>query len=90
VKKTENGLLVQLAGDILFETNSAILKPEAVDQISKVGDVNPPAPGSQLPDSLQLGAFHRVDEVDLCLVGHALGRHHDGVTRRRDPQNGRS
>lgn len=39
VKKTENGLLVQLAGDILFETNSAILKPEAVDQISKVGDV---------------------------------------------------
>jgi len=39
VKQTENGLLVQMASDILFDVNSAVLKPEAVDQISKVGDV---------------------------------------------------
>ena len=39
VKKTENGLLVQMQGDILFDTGSAVLKPEAVDQVSKVGDV---------------------------------------------------
>jgi outer membrane protein OmpA-like peptidoglycan-associated protein len=39
VKKTENGLVVQMAGDILFDTNSAILKPPAVDEITKVGDV---------------------------------------------------
>ncbi len=39
VKKTENGLLVQLASDILFDVNSAILKPEAVEQITKVGDI---------------------------------------------------
>jgi outer membrane protein OmpA-like peptidoglycan-associated protein len=39
VKQTENGLVVQMAGDILFDTGSAVLKPEAVDQISKVGDV---------------------------------------------------
>jgi len=39
VKKTENGLVVQMAGDILFDTGSAILKPEAVEQISKVGDI---------------------------------------------------
>jgi len=39
VKKTENGLLVQLASDILFDVDSAVLKPEAVDQITKVGDV---------------------------------------------------
>ena len=39
VKQTENGLLVQMASDILFDVDSAVLKPEAVDQISKVGDV---------------------------------------------------
>lgn len=39
VKKTENGLMVQMASDILFDVDSAVLKPEAVEQISKVGDV---------------------------------------------------
>jgi outer membrane protein OmpA-like peptidoglycan-associated protein len=39
VKQTENGLLVQMASDILFDVDSAVLKPEAVEQISKVGDV---------------------------------------------------
>ena len=38
-KRTENGLLVQMKGDILFDTGSAALKPEALDQIGKVGDV---------------------------------------------------
>jgi outer membrane protein OmpA-like peptidoglycan-associated protein len=39
VKQTENGLLVQLAGDILFDSGSAVLKPEAIEQLTKVGDV---------------------------------------------------
>lgn len=39
VKKTENGLLVQMAGDILFDTGSAVLKPAAVEQLTKVGDI---------------------------------------------------
>jgi outer membrane protein OmpA-like peptidoglycan-associated protein len=39
VRKTENGLVVQMAGDILFDTNSAILKPAAVDEVTKVGDI---------------------------------------------------
>jgi outer membrane protein OmpA-like peptidoglycan-associated protein len=39
VKKTENGLVVQMAGDILFDTNSAILKPEAIEEVTKVGDI---------------------------------------------------
>jgi len=38
-KKTENGLLVQMKGDILFDSGSSALKPEAIDQISKVGDI---------------------------------------------------
>jgi len=39
VKKTENGLLVQMAGDILFDSGSAVLKAEAIEQISKIGDI---------------------------------------------------
>jgi len=39
VKKTENGLLVQMAGDILFDTGSAVLKQDAVEQVTKVGDI---------------------------------------------------
>lgn len=38
-KRTEHGLLVQLKNDILFDVDSAVLKPEAVDQLGKVGDI---------------------------------------------------
>ncbi len=38
-KRTENGVLVKMKGDILFDTDSASLKPEAIDQITKVGDI---------------------------------------------------
>jgi outer membrane protein OmpA-like peptidoglycan-associated protein len=38
-KRTEHGLLVQLKNDILFDVDSAVLKAEAVDQLTKVGDV---------------------------------------------------
>jgi outer membrane protein OmpA-like peptidoglycan-associated protein len=39
VKRTENGLLVQLKNDILFDTGSAVLKPQAIDQLTQVGDI---------------------------------------------------
>lgn len=38
-KRTENGVLVNMKNDILFDTGSADLKPEAVGQIVKVGDI---------------------------------------------------
>ncbi len=38
-KRTDDGILVQLKSDILFRTDSAVLKPEAVDQLTKVGDI---------------------------------------------------
>jgi outer membrane protein OmpA-like peptidoglycan-associated protein len=38
-KRTENGILVQLKNDILFGTDSAVLKAEAVEQLTKVGDI---------------------------------------------------
>jgi outer membrane protein OmpA-like peptidoglycan-associated protein len=38
-KRTEQGLLVNLKNDILFDTGSAVLKDEAVAQLSQVGDI---------------------------------------------------
>jgi outer membrane protein OmpA-like peptidoglycan-associated protein len=38
-KRTENGVLVSLKNDILFDTNSAVLKSEAVEQLSQVADI---------------------------------------------------
>lgn len=38
-KRTENGILVELGSDLLFDTNSAALKPAAVEQLTKVGDI---------------------------------------------------
>src|SRR6266702_2424719 len=38
-KRTENGVIVNMKSEILFETGSAVLKPEAVAQVEKVGEV---------------------------------------------------
>ncbi len=38
-KRTENGVLVQMKGDILFDTDSAVLKEDAVARLTKVGDI---------------------------------------------------
>jgi outer membrane protein OmpA-like peptidoglycan-associated protein len=39
VKKTENGLLVQMKNDILFDTNSDGVKPAGLEDLSKMGDI---------------------------------------------------
>ncbi|MFL5273684.1 MAG: OmpA family protein [Anaeromyxobacteraceae bacterium] len=38
-KRTENGVVVNMKSEILFDSGSAVLKPEAIAQIEKVGDV---------------------------------------------------
>jgi outer membrane protein OmpA-like peptidoglycan-associated protein len=38
-KRTENGVLVNLSNDILFDSGSAILKPEAMSELNRVGDI---------------------------------------------------
>jgi outer membrane protein OmpA-like peptidoglycan-associated protein len=38
-RRTDGGILVLLKSDILFRTDSAALRPEAIDQLTKVGDV---------------------------------------------------
>ena len=39
VKKTENGLLVQMKNDILFDTGSDGVKAQGVAELAKVGDI---------------------------------------------------
>jgi outer membrane protein OmpA-like peptidoglycan-associated protein len=39
VKRTENGLLVQMASDILFESGSSALNKQSIDDVEKMGDV---------------------------------------------------
>jgi outer membrane protein OmpA-like peptidoglycan-associated protein len=38
-RRTEHGILVQLRSDILFDTNSDALRPDAIAQLTKVGDI---------------------------------------------------
>lgn len=38
-RRTENGILVEMGSDILFDVNSAGLKTEAIEQLTKVGDI---------------------------------------------------
>jgi outer membrane protein OmpA-like peptidoglycan-associated protein len=38
-KRTENGILVDLKSKLLFTTDSSVLKPDAVEQIAKLGDI---------------------------------------------------
>ncbi len=39
VKKTENGLLVQMKNDILFDTGSDAVKAEGITELGKMGDI---------------------------------------------------
>jgi outer membrane protein OmpA-like peptidoglycan-associated protein len=38
-KRTEDGILVDLKSSLLFSTNSAVLRPGAVEQIARLGDI---------------------------------------------------
>lgn len=38
-KRTAEGIVVNLKNDLLFETNSAVLKPQAVSDLASLGDI---------------------------------------------------
>jgi len=38
-KRTKDGILVDLKSQLLFTTDSAVLKPEAVEMVAKLGDI---------------------------------------------------
>lgn len=39
VKRTENGLVVEMSSDILFDSGSSALAPEAIDRVEKIGNI---------------------------------------------------
>ncbi len=82
-KRTENGLLVQMKGDILFDTGSAALRSEAVTQLNQVGDIlakysddrvriegHTDSVGST--SSNEALALRRADAVKTVLVGRGV------------------
>jgi outer membrane protein OmpA-like peptidoglycan-associated protein len=38
-RRTENGILVNLKSSLLFSSDSAVLKPDAVEQLARLGDI---------------------------------------------------
>jgi outer membrane protein OmpA-like peptidoglycan-associated protein len=82
-KRTEHGLLVQLKNDILFDSGSSALKPEAIDQLAQVGDIiakygddrvriegyTDSAGGAAYNEELSL---RRADAVKRVLVGRGV------------------
>ena len=47
-RRTENGILVDLKSSLLFSTDSAVLKPAAVEQIAQLGDILAKYPDDQI------------------------------------------
>jgi len=47
-RRTEDGILVDLKSKLLFSTDSAVLKPEAVEQIAKLGDIRAKYPQDRI------------------------------------------
>jgi outer membrane protein OmpA-like peptidoglycan-associated protein len=39
IKQTENGLLLQMKNDILFDVNSDAVKPQGLEDLTKMGDI---------------------------------------------------
>lgn len=47
-KRTQDGILVKLKDDLLFDTGSSVLKPEAVAQLSQLGEIITKYPDDQI------------------------------------------
>jgi outer membrane protein OmpA-like peptidoglycan-associated protein len=82
-KRTENGLLVEMKGDILFDSGSSALKPDAVERLTQVGDILAKYADDRVrieghTDSQGAVAFNeelsmkRADSVKRVLVGRGV------------------
>ncbi len=82
-RRTESGLLVQLRSDLLFKTDSAVLKPDAIDQLSQLGDILARYPQDRIrvegyADSTGNARHneelsqHRADQVRSVLLGRGV------------------
>src|SRR3989442_7162868 len=48
-RRTQSGILVDLKSSLLFSTDSAVLKPAAVEQLARVGDILAKNPDDRIP-----------------------------------------
>ncbi len=82
-RRTEDGILVQLKSDLLFRTDSAVLKPDAIDQLSRLGDILAKYPKDRIrvegyADSTGSSSHNeelsqrRADEVRRVLLGRGV------------------
>ena len=82
-RRTEDGILVQLKSDLLFSTDSAVLKPEAIDQLAALGDILAKYPQDRIrvegyADSTGSAKHneelsqHRADVVRTVLLGRGV------------------
>ena len=82
-RRTENGLLVNLGGDILFDSGSAVLKPEAIAKVEKIGAILAKYRDDRVriegyTDSVGAAAYNeelstrRADAVRRVLLGHGV------------------
>jgi outer membrane protein OmpA-like peptidoglycan-associated protein len=83
-QRTENGILVNLKSSLLFSSDSAVLKPAAVEQIAQLGDILARYPDDRIriqghTDSSGSEAYneqlslHRAEAVRDVLAGRGVG-----------------
>ncbi len=84
-KRTENGILVDLKSSLLFSTDSAVIRPVAVEQIAKLGDILAKYPHDRIrirgyTDSTGSAAYdealslHRAEAVRDVLESRGVSR----------------
>jgi outer membrane protein OmpA-like peptidoglycan-associated protein len=84
-RRTENGILVDLKSSLLFSTDSAVVKPAAVEQVARLGDILAKYPQDRIrivghTDSTGSAAYdeqlslHRAEAVRDILASRGVGQ----------------
>jgi outer membrane protein OmpA-like peptidoglycan-associated protein len=84
-RRTEDGILVDLKSSLLFSTNSAVIRPAAVEQVAKLGDILAKYPRDRIrikgyTDSTGTDAYdeqlslHRAEAVRDVLESRGVSR----------------
>jgi outer membrane protein OmpA-like peptidoglycan-associated protein len=84
-RRTEDGILVDLKSSLLFTTNSAVIRPAAVEQVAKLGDILAKYPDDRIriqghTDCTGLAAYdeqlslHRAEAVRDVLASRGVNQ----------------
>src|SRR5438105_4521052 len=78
-KRTKDGILVDLKSKLLFTTDSAVLKPEAVEMVAKLGDIFAKYPADRIRIAGYTDSTGSVahNEQRLLHRRHVLAGEHD-------------